>query len=59
MVSFGAPDDASIDKWYAKAIALGAAGSGEPGARERGPLRFYAAYFRDPDGNKLNFFRLY
>ena len=59
MVSLAAPDDASIDRWHAKALALGAEDMGAPGARERGPLTFYAAYFRDPDGNKLNFFRLH
>ncbi|SEB08811.1 VOC family protein [Rubrimonas cliftonensis] len=59
MIALAAPDDASIDRWHAKAVSLGAADGGAPGARERGPLKFYAAYFRDLDGNKLNFFRLY
>jgi predicted lactoylglutathione lyase len=34
-------------------MELGAADEGRPGPRGDG---FYAAYFRDPDGNKLNFF---
>ncbi|TVQ57756.1 MAG: VOC family protein [Rhodobacteraceae bacterium] len=59
MIALAAPDDASIDRWHAKAVSLGAENMGDPGARERGPLKFYAAYFRDPDGNKLNFFRLH
>lgn len=58
MISLSAPDNASIDRWHAKALELGAANGGDPGARTRGPLNFYAAYFRDLDGNKLNFFRL-
>ena len=43
--------------WHAlhrKALELGAADEGAPGAR--GEEGFYAAYFRDLDGNKLNFF---
>lgn len=59
MIALAAPDDASIDRWHAKALSLGAVDGGAPGARTRGPLKFYAAYFRDPDGNKLNFFRLH
>ncbi|MCK7593112.1 VOC family protein [Pseudomarimonas salicorniae] len=42
-----------VDALYAKAIELGATDEGKPGPR--GP-NFYAAYFRDLDGNKLNFF---
>ena len=44
-----------VDALYAKAMALGAEDEGQPGLREEG---FYAAYFRDLDGNKLNFFCL-
>ena len=42
-----------VDALYAKAMELGATDEGEPGARSD---NFYAAYFRDLDGNKLNFF---
>jgi catechol 2,3-dioxygenase-like lactoylglutathione lyase family enzyme len=59
MIAPAAPDDAAIDRWRAKALSLDAVDGGAPGARTRGPLKFYAAYFRDPDGNKLNFFRLH
>ena len=38
---------------HAKALALGGANEGDPGPRGDG---FYAAYFRDLDGNKLNAF---
>jgi catechol 2,3-dioxygenase-like lactoylglutathione lyase family enzyme len=44
---------AKVDALYAKAIELGATCEGKPGARSP---QFYAAYFRDLDGNKLNFF---
>jgi predicted lactoylglutathione lyase len=42
-----------VDALYAKAISLGATDEGKPGPRGGG---FYAAYFRDLDGNKLNCF---
>ena len=58
MIALAAPDAESVSRWHAKAIELGAQNGGDPGARERGPLKFDAAYFRDLDGNKLNFFHL-
>ena len=42
-----------VDVLYKKAMELGASDEGPPGARGEG---FYAGYFRDPDGNKLNAF---
>lgn len=42
-----------VDKVYAKALALGATDEGPAGPRGPG---FYAGYFRDLDGNKLNVF---
>ena len=42
-----------VDRLYNKAIALGAKDEGPAGPRGEG---FYAGYFRDPDGNKLNVF---
>ena len=41
-----------VDELHAKALALGGSDEGAPGVRRGG---FYAAYFRDLDGNKLNF----
>jgi len=43
-----------VDKLHAKALELGGADEGAPGPRGEGG--FYAGYFRDLDGNKLNFF---
>jgi len=43
-----------VDAFYAKAIELGATCEGKTGAR--GDDGFYAGYFRDLDGNKLNAF---
>jgi len=45
---------ASVDSVYKKALELGGSDEGAPGVRgEEGSGAFYAAYFRDPEGNKL------
>ena len=44
---------AQVDALYQKAISLGARDESPAGPRGDG---FYAGYFRDPDGNKLNAF---
>jgi len=53
MVSFAAANKEQVDALYAKAMALGGKCEGPPGARSE---NFYAAYFRDLDGNKLGAF---
>ncbi len=53
MVALAVDSKAKVDALYARAMALGATDEGKPGARSD---NFYGAYFRDPDGNKLNFF---
>ena len=55
MVALAASSKEQVDKLYAKAIALGGTDEGKPGPRGDG---FYAGYFRDLDGNKLNAFFL-
>ncbi len=50
MVTLAATDPAQVQALHAKALELGAKDEGAPGARGGG---FYAAYFRDLDGNKL------
>lgn len=42
-----------VNALHAKALALGGKDEGAPGPRGEG---FYAGYFRDLDGNKLNAF---
>ncbi len=42
-----------VDRLHAKALALGGSDEGAPGERGDG---FYAGYFRDLEGNKLNAF---
>jgi catechol 2,3-dioxygenase-like lactoylglutathione lyase family enzyme len=59
MIALTVDERAKVDALYAKALALGGTCEGEPGLRgEEGPQAFYAAYFRDPDGNKLCVFRM-
>jgi len=53
MVSLLASSKEQVDSVYKKAIELGAKDEGEPGNRGD---NFYAGYFRDFDGNKLNAF---
>lgn len=50
---------AGVDALYTKAMELGSQDEGGPGVRgEEGDQAFYAAYFRDLDGNKLCAFRV-
>jgi catechol 2,3-dioxygenase-like lactoylglutathione lyase family enzyme len=50
---------AKVDLLYKKALELGGSDEGAPGVRgEEGPSAFYAAYFRDPEGNKLCVYRV-
>ena len=53
MVALDAKDEAQVQRVYDIALANGGTCEGPPGPRGEG---FYAAYFRDPDGNKLNAF---
>ena len=53
MVAFAAKDRDQVDRLHALALSLGGTDEGAPGLRGGS---FYAAYFRDLDGNKLNAF---
>ncbi|NQZ83126.1 MAG: VOC family protein [Colwellia sp.] len=57
MVAITLDSTDKVDAFYKKAIELGATCEGKPGLR--GEMSgFYAAYFRDLDGNKLNAFNM-
>ncbi len=59
MVALQMQERAEVDAFYNKGIELGGSDEGGPGVRgDEGPMAFYAAYFRDPEGNKLCAFRL-
>ncbi len=51
MVALQADSRTTVDRAHARALELGGSDEGAPGQRFDG---FYAAYFRDLDGNKLN-----
>jgi len=53
MVALVVDSQEKVNEVYARAIELGAQDEGPPGPRMDG---FYAGYFRDLDGNKLNVF---
>ncbi len=54
MVALEANGPDQVRRLYEIALANGGTDEGEPGPR--GDDGFYAAYFRDPEGNKLNAF---
>lgn len=54
MVGLQARDQDQVKRLYEIALANGGTDEGAPGPRGEGG--FYAGYFRDPDGNKLNAF---
>jgi predicted lactoylglutathione lyase len=55
MVALEAKDKDQVHRIYDIALANGGSDEGPPGPRGD---TFYAGYFRDPDGNKLNAFTM-
>ena len=53
MVALAMDSKAKVDALYKKALELGGKDEGPPGPRGD---NFYAGYFRDLDGNKMNAF---
>jgi predicted lactoylglutathione lyase len=53
MVALEVDSEAKVQALHRKALQLGARDEGAPGKRSE---NFYAGYFRDLDGNKLNVF---
>lgn len=51
-IGFVAPNRAAVDEFHRLALANGGHDEGAPGPRSYLP-NLYAAYVRDPDGNKL------
>ena len=59
MIALQMQERAQVDALHAKALELGGSDEGAPGLRgDEGQMAFYAAYFRDPEGNKLCAFRM-
>ena len=53
MVAFEAPTRAVVDAFHAAALASGGASDGGPGPRPEYSPGYYAAFVRDPDGNRI------
>jgi catechol 2,3-dioxygenase-like lactoylglutathione lyase family enzyme len=53
MVAFAAKSWNQVDAFHAVALSHGGTSEGAPGLRPQYNPDFYAAYVRDPDGNKL------
>jgi catechol 2,3-dioxygenase-like lactoylglutathione lyase family enzyme len=48
-----APDTAAVDAFHATALKAGGTSDGAPGLRPEYYARYYAAFIRDPDGNRI------
>src|SRR5882757_3790015 len=53
MVALAAKSWRQVDAFHAAALSQGGSSEGAPGLRPHYQPDFYAAYVRDPDGNKL------
>lgn len=53
MIAFRAASAEAVQTFHAAALANGGTDEGAPGIRPHYDPGFYAAYVRDPDGNKL------
>lgn len=53
MVAFSARDRRSVRNAYTLAMEHGGSCEGAPGVRPEYHEHYYAAYFKDPDGNKI------
>ena len=56
MVAFDAQTQQQVRELHAAAIAAGGTDEGAPGFRDAYGPRFYVAYLRDPQGNKIALF---
>jgi catechol 2,3-dioxygenase-like lactoylglutathione lyase family enzyme len=46
-------DEAAVQAFHAAAVAAGGSSDGAPGLRPEYNERYYAAFIRDPDGNRI------
>ncbi|WP_292021400.1 MULTISPECIES: VOC family protein [unclassified Brevundimonas] len=52
-VCFAASDRDAVDRFHAQGLAAGGHDAGAPGFRPEYAPGYYAAFLRDPDGNKI------
>ena len=56
MIGFAADSRAKVREAYEAGMKAGGKDEGGPGLRPQGPPNTYAAYMRDPTGNKIGIF---
>jgi catechol 2,3-dioxygenase-like lactoylglutathione lyase family enzyme len=52
-IAFHAGHRKNVDKCYEAGLAAGGKSEGAPGVRQEYDPHYYAAFLRDPDGNKI------
>ncbi len=52
-IAFSAPDRATVNAFYAAALAGGGRGNGPPGLRPHYHPNYYGAFVLDPDGHNI------
>ena len=52
-IAFNVSSSAHVNRFYEMALANGGIDEGRPGIRDEYDTDYYAAYVRDPDGNKI------
>jgi catechol 2,3-dioxygenase-like lactoylglutathione lyase family enzyme len=52
-ICFAAETREMVDRFYEAALANGGTDEGAPGLRPKYDAHYYGAFFRDPDGNKI------
>lgn len=52
-IALRAPSPEMVDAFHAAALAAGGTSDGEPGPRPQHGEGYYAAFIRDPDGNRI------
>jgi catechol 2,3-dioxygenase-like lactoylglutathione lyase family enzyme len=52
-VCLRAPDKETVDRFHAAALKAGGKSDGAPGMRPNYNAAYYAAFIRDPDGNRI------
>jgi catechol 2,3-dioxygenase-like lactoylglutathione lyase family enzyme len=53
MLAFKAPSRSAVEAFHAASLSAGGKDEGAPGVRGDNDPPFYAAYVRDPEGNKF------
>jgi catechol 2,3-dioxygenase-like lactoylglutathione lyase family enzyme len=52
-IALRAKSASAVDQFHASALNAGGSSDGAPGPRPHDRVRYYAAFVRDPDGNRI------